>query len=171
MSMHPLTRLLEALLFVAARPLRISELAELTQTPAEDIAAALEQLQTELTGRGLCVVLDASSAELGTAPDLNPQLEGFLQAENRTPLSKPALETLAIILHRQPIAKHEIEAIRGVASDQIIRNLLGRGFIEEAGRSPEPGRPMRYGTNTTLLRHLGVASLEELSLPDNSHAT
>jgi segregation and condensation protein B len=168
--MQQLIRQLEALLFVAARPLTLSELASLTETPGEDVAAALELLQSELGERGITLVRSESSAELASAPDLAPLVERFLQDETRTPLSKPALETLAIILHRQPIAKHEIEAIRGIASDQIVRNLLGRGLIEEAGRSQEPGRPVQYATNTALLRFLGVTDVSELPLPDRGNA-
>ena len=159
--MPKLSHQIEALLFAAARPLTVRELAEATGEPGEDVSVALDELGSSLIG-GVVLIRSGQSAELATAPGFTKVVEKFIQGEAATPLSKPSLETLAIIAHKQPVTKHDIEEIRGIASDQTIKNLLGKGLIEEVGRSPEPGRPVQYGTGTTLLRHMGVASIEEL---------
>ncbi len=164
--MHELATQIEAILFVSGRALTVAELAAAIGAPMEDISAGLELLQTKLEDHGLRLVRAGNRVELVTTPEMGELVERFLQAETATPLSKPALETLAIIAHRQPVSKPQIEAVRGIASDQTLRNLLGRGLIEEVGRSPEPGRPTCYGTTTALLRQLGVAALSELEWPD-----
>lgn len=163
--MQQLILQLEALLFVAARPVGYRDLAKLTHTPVEDVMSALEELNSELEGRGVRIILGKHDAEMATAPELAELVEGFLQQESATPLSKPALETLAIILHQQPVTKHQIDEIRGIASDQTIRGLLHRGLIEETGPSKEPGKPMQYATTTALLRQAGADSLSTLTQP------
>jgi segregation and condensation protein B len=86
----------------------------------------------------------------------------FLQEETNSELSKPALETLAIVAYRGPVTKSQIEAIRGVASETMLRNLLARGLILEAGKSQEPGRPIRYAISHSFLQHFGLTSAAEL---------
>jgi segregation and condensation protein B len=162
--MRLLINQLEALLFVAGRPLTVAELAKATEAAPEDVASALEELQTDLASRGLRLVQTDTTAELVSAPELSSVIAAFTENEAARPLSKSALETLAVVAHKQPVTKHDVDSARGVASDQSLRSLIGRGFIEEVGRSKEPGRPPLYGVTTTLLKQVGVAKVDELGL-------
>jgi len=100
--------------------------------------------------------------QLVTAPEAASYVERFLGLEARTRLSRAALEALAIIAYRQPITRPEIEAIRGVSSDSVLRTLLRVGLIEEVGRASTVGRPILYGTTFEFLQHFGLRSLHEL---------
>ena len=139
--MRDLLQQIEGLLFVAGRPVELRELAVLTGAPPEDIATAIETLEHDYSGRGLTLVRALGKVEMMTAPAASKVIASFLETEMATPLTKPALETLAIVIDKQPVTKQAVEDIRGVVSDQIIKNLLSRTLIEEVGRSSEPGRP------------------------------
>jgi len=89
-------------------------------------------------------------------------VERFLGLEATSRLSRAALETLAIIAYRQPISRPQVDAIRGVNSDGVIRSLLSKGLIEEVGRAEGPGRPILYGTTAAFLQAFGLTSLDEL---------
>jgi len=162
--MQPLVNQLEAILFISGRPLTLAELAEHTEAASEDVSAALDVLAEDLSNRGIRLIRTDASAELVTAPDLSQLVVDFAQTEAATPLSKSSLETLAVIAHRQPVTKAEIDESRGIASDQTLKNLLARGLVEVVGRRLEPGRPPQYGVTTALLRQLGVSSAEDLSM-------
>jgi segregation and condensation protein B len=99
---------------------------------------------------------------LVTAPEVSLVVKKFLQDEARSELSKAALETLAIVAYRGPVTKAGIEQIRGVASETMLRNLLARGLIEEAGRVDEAGRPQQYAVSQTFLHQFGLTSTKDL---------
>lgn len=153
---------LEALLFAAPGPAALSQLAEALGAETAEVEAALGQLQHEYLGRGLRLQTLRGRAQLTTAPEFGDQVQRFLQLDNRSRLSRAALEVLAIISYRQPITRPDIDAIRGVNSDTSLRTLLRHGLIEETGRDPGPGRPILYATGTEFLQHFGLSSLEEL---------
>ncbi len=89
-------------------------------------------------------------------------VEHFLGLEATSRLSRAALETLAIVAYQQPVTRPQIEAVRGVSSDGVMKSLLGKGLIQEIGRTEGPGRPIMYGTTPDFLQHFGLNSLMEL---------
>ncbi len=101
-----------------------------------------------------------------TAPDLSPFLKKLYKQHHIERLSKPALETLAIVAYRQPVTRLEIELIRNVNIDGMMRNLLDKDLIRVCGRKKAPGRPKVYGTTRKFLEHFGLKSLEELPKVD-----
>jgi segregation and condensation protein B len=162
---------LHAILFVATEPLSAEHLAEAVEANIEAVAKALTELTTSLQQTGVRLSHLDGKYRLVTAPNTAATVRRFLQAESKAELSRPALETLAIIAYRGPLTKAGIERIRGVASDTIVRNLLGRGLILEAGKSSEPGRPQLYAVSHTFLQHFGLTDPSELPpLAEEQHA-
>jgi segregation and condensation protein B len=162
-----LTSTLEAILFTASEPLGIARLATLTGDTAGNVETTLKALGKRLTG-GIRLSHNAGTYRLVTAPETAGVVRSFLEDTSRQDLSRPALETLAIIAYRGPITKSRIEQIRGVASEAMLRNLLARGLITEGGRSPEPGRPQAYVISHAFLQHFGLTSTKELPpLPED----
>jgi segregation and condensation protein B len=152
----------EALLFVADSPVSAGRLAEALQVAPGQVERALDDLEATYAERGLRLQRAGSRVQLITAPEIAPFIECFLGLEVRTRLSQAALETLAIIAYRQPITRPEIEAIRGVGSDSVLRTLVSLGLIDEVGRAPTVGHPILYGTTFEFLQHFGLRSLEEM---------
>jgi segregation and condensation protein B len=152
---------LEAILFVAPEPISAKRLAQATGAGTAELDQALNELDARLLG-GIRLSRLGGEYRLVTSPGVAGVIRQFLQAESKNELSRPALETLAIIAYRGPLPKSAIEHIRGVASDTMLRNLLARGLITEAGRSTEPGRPPLYAISHTFLQHFGLTSLSEL---------
>jgi segregation and condensation protein B len=161
MANPALTHQLEALLFVASEPLTTERLAAIVGATPEAATQALKELEQHLQG-GIRLSHIHGRYRLVTAPDAADTVRAFLQDEVKTELTRPALETLAIIAYRGPLTKTAIEQIRGVASDTMLRNLLARGLITEAGKSNEPGRPLRYTVSHTFLQTFGLTSLRDL---------
>lgn len=163
--MQPLARLVEAALFAADRPLRLDELEQLApEADRESLLAALGELRDHYRAEehGVELVELAEGFQLLTRPEY---AEALVQARiiNRPrKLSVAALETLAVIAYRQPVGRAEIEEIRGVAADGVLRLLLERGLIAVVGRGEGIGRPLLYGTTPAFLELLGLSSLEEL---------
>jgi segregation and condensation protein B len=156
---------LEALLFVAERPLSRRELATLTGASGETIDARLGDLEVTLEGRGIRLLIDADRVALATAPEAG-LLVGRYVGREPTRLSPSMLETLAIVAYRQPVTKAGIERIRGVDAEYAIRGLLHRRLVVELGRAEAPGRPFLYGTSFDFLERFGLTSLEELPVLD-----
>ena len=152
---------LEALLFVAERPLSRREIATLSGVDRATVDERLGDLEVSLAGRGIRLVLSADRVELVTAPDAGPLIARYVGAD-AVRLSPASLETLAIVAYRQPVTKAAIERIRGVDSDYTVRTLLHRRLVVELGRSDGPGRPFLYGTGFEFLERFGLTSLEEL---------
>jgi segregation and condensation protein B len=152
---------LEALLFVAERPLSRREIATLAGVDRATVDARLGDLEVALAVRGIRVVSSGDRVELVTAPDAGALIARYVGAD-AVRLSPASLETLAIVAYRQPVTKGAIERIRGVDSDYTIRSLLHRRLVVELGRSDGPGRPFLYGTGFDFLERFGMSSLEEL---------
>lgn len=157
-----LAALVESLLFVAEGPVELRHLAAALEVSISDIENALADLEQSYHSRGLRLQRARGRVQLTTAPQAAPYIERFLGQGNKSRLSLAALETLAIIAYRQPITRPEIEAIRGVNSDGVIRTLLSKGLIEEVARAEGPGRPIQYGTTFAFLQHFGLTSLQDL---------
>jgi segregation and condensation protein B len=158
----------EALLFVSERPVRVSEiikvLSDSSSVSPHSVVAALEELKIEYiqTQRSFRLVEIAGGYQLRTVPEMAPYITKFLTGQERTRLSRPALETLAITAYRQPIARSQIESIRGVDVGGILKMLQERGLVKIVGRTEAPGRPFLYGTTSLFLEHFGLNSLADL---------
>jgi segregation and condensation protein B len=151
----------EALLFVASEPLSIKQIAKLARAQETEVAATLQQIATDYTDRGIVLREVAGGYRFATSPHAREAVEAYLLPA-KTTLSVPALETLAIVAHLQPVTKSEIEAIRGVNSDSVVSTLLDRSLILEAGRKEVIGRPMQYKTTAFFLESFGLRSLDDL---------
>ena len=152
---------LEALLFVAERPLGRREIAAVAGVDQATVDARLGDLEVSLRRRGIRLVLSGDRVELATAPEAGALIARYVGAD-AIHLSPASLETLAIVAYRQPVAKSAIERIRGVDSDYTIRSLLHRRLVVELGRADAPGRPFLYGTGFEFLERFGLTSLDEL---------
>jgi segregation and condensation protein B len=126
------------------------------------VTKALENLASEYQERGLRLQFHQSEVQLTTAPELATDIERFLRLERVTRLTRAALEVLAIIAYQQPVTRPQIDSIRGVNSDSVLRTLLRYGMIEDVGRSDGPGRPILYKTTAEFLQHFGLTTLLEL---------
>ena len=152
---------LEALLFVAERPLSRREIATLAGTERAIVDARLGDLEVSLRARGIRLLADDDRVELATAPEGGTLVARYVGAD-AVRLSPASLETLAIVAYRQPVTKAAVERIRGVDSDYTIRTLLHRRLVVELGRSDAPGRPFLYGTGFEFLERFGLTSLDDL---------
>lgn len=163
-------RLLEAVLFAAAMPLPIDTLAEIFDCePAElEESLALYGKELEEQERGIRLHQTGAGAELVSAPECSTYVEKIREKE--ATLSRAAMETLAVVAFKQPVTRAEIEELRGVNSERVLKQLLEKELIVELGRRDSVGRPVLYGTTDHFLRSLGISSLDslrgELMLPD-----
>ncbi len=153
---------LEALLFVTAEPVPPTQLAAALEVSAAEVETGLDELEQALRTRGLRLQRHAGRVQLTTAPETAELIERFLGLEAISHLSRAALETLAIIAYQQPVTRPQVEAVRGVNSDGVMKSLFGKGLVQEFGRAEGPGRPILYGVTPDFLRHFGLGSLSEL---------
>ena len=174
-----LANVVEALLFGAQKPLTPRELLAAVKGAGKDdelrsndfarsneaeIAAALESLKIEYVqqGRAFQLVEKAEGWQLASDASYSPWVRQLFPAAKPARLSPPSLETLAIVAYRQPITRADIEAVRGVAVDGVLQNLMERGLVKIAGRAEVPGRPLLYETTEFFLEHFGLRNLDEL---------
>jgi segregation and condensation protein B len=174
-----LTRVVEALLFSAQKPLSIREIAmaikgadvedelspnQFARVREAEVAGALEQLKVEYIEQERAFQLNekAEGWQLATDPKFARWVRRLFPAPKPARLSAPALETLAIIAYRQPITRADVEAVRGVNIDGVLQTLMERGLVKIAGRAEIPGRPLLYETTRFFLDHFGLRTLDEL---------
>lgn len=158
----PLSVKLEAILFVAAEPVTTAQLAAALDVAPSVVERGLNELDASLSTRGLRLQRHAGRVQLTTAPQLAELIERFLGLESTSHLSRAALETLAIIAYQQPVTRPQIDSIRGVNSDSMMKSLLNKGLILESGRADGPGRPILYSTTPEFLQHFGLNSILEM---------
>jgi segregation and condensation protein B len=154
--------LVESLLFVADEPVTVSRLAQALEVTPGEIEQALADLREKYADRGVRLQRVGSRVQLVSAPESASYIERFLGLELHSRLSAAALEALTIAAYQQPVTRHQVEAVRGVNSDSVLRTLVGKGLIEEVGRLDAVGRPILYGTTFEFLQFFGLASLHEL---------
>jgi segregation and condensation protein B len=154
--------MVESLLFVASEPVPITQIAEALEVKLAEVERALTELNAAIVARGVRVQRKGDKVQLTTQPECAPYVEKFLGLDLTTRLSKPALETLAIIAYQQPVTRAQIEHVRGVNCDAVLATLLNRGLIEELGRLETAGRPIQYGTTFAFLQHFGLRGLEDM---------
>jgi len=153
---------IEAMLFVSAEPVPVAQLATALDVTTSVVERGLKELDESLSARGLRLQRNAGRVQLTTAPELAPLVELFLGLEATTHLSRAALETLAIIAYQQPCTRPQVDSIRGVNSDGMMKSLLSKGLIQESGRTDGPGRPILYSITPEFLQHFGLSSIIEL---------
>jgi segregation and condensation protein B len=166
-----LSSAVECLLFVAGEPLSLTDLAKALQCDELTAEEALRDLQLDLGehNRGLQVVSIAGGYQLSTKME-HAEAVGRLLARGASKLSRAGLETLAIIAYRQPVTQPEIEAVRGVSSGGVVKTLLERRLIAEAGRKQAVGRPILYTTTPEFLHYFAIRDLGELPPLDEAEA-
>ena len=165
-NLLPITAKVEALLFVSPTYAQPKQIADALGVSISDVKDAIDTLNEEYKSRGIRLQENKGRFQITTAPEVSSEVETFLHLEKTSRFSTAALETLAILAYQQPITRPGIDAIRGVNSDSVIRNLLSKGLIEEIGRSDGPGRPILYGTSPEFLQYFGLSSLKELPTID-----
>ena len=158
----PLSVKIESILFVAAEPVAVGQLATALDVSTSVVEKGLNELDESLSTRGLRLQRNAGRVQLTTAPQLAELIERFLGLESTTHLSRAALETLSIVAYQQPVTRPQIDAIRGVNSDSMIKSLLNKGLVLEMGRAYGPGRPILYSTSPEFLQHFGLNSILEM---------
>ena len=156
--------IIEAVLFVADRPLSAGQLAILIEMDSDDIELLIHELQKEYddTKRSFQIMEIANGFQICTRSEYALWIKKFYTTEISSRLSMSALEALAIIAYKQPVTRAGVEEVRGVISDSVIRTLLERNLINITGRKDAPGRPLIYGTTSDFLIHFGLKDLNEL---------
>jgi len=155
-------QIIEALLIATDEPLTLDRITDITQLQKEEIQQCLEQLNQEYMNsqRAFQIKEIAGGYQIYTLPVFADWV-GALH-DHKSKLSRPALETLAVIAYHQPITRAEIEKVRGVDCTYILDALIQKGLIRTSGRLPVPGRPIRYATTREFLRYFGIKDLDEL---------
>lgn len=166
--------IIEAMLFVSDKPLFIQEikgvLEEFDTRQIKDVIVELIK-EYEETQRAFTIKEIAGGFQIVTDPMLAPWLKKLYKTSGADRLTGPSLETLAIIAYKQPVTKPEIEAIRGVNVDGVLKTLIEKNLVRIAGRKDTVGRPILYGTTQEFLQYFGLSSLEELPKLEEFHFT
>ena len=156
---------IEALLFVSEKPVVLDQFKEVfPELKPSQIYDLIKELQEEYVNReaGMVVVEIAGGWQMLSNSHAAAYIRAFYKTKTREKLSRPALESLAIIAYKQPVGRAEVEVIRGVNSDGTMAHLLNKGLIKITGRKEVPGRPFLYGTTKEFLEYFGLKSLEDL---------
>ena len=156
---------IEAILFVSDKPVTLDQFKEVLETvSASDIKRTIGNLQKEYEQKnhGMVIVEIAEGYQMLSSKHYALAIRRFYKTKHKEKLSKPALESLAIVAYKQPVTRMDIELIRGVNSDGVSEHLLAKGLIEIVGRKEVPGRPFLYGTTKRFLEYFGLKSLEDL---------
>lgn len=166
MEDHQLKSAIEALLFVSGNPLTLDRLKGIFEAEAtpDQIEEQVRTLQQDYSDRGAGIMVSevAGGYQFATRPEHFSWIRKFKSVKVSSKLSKPALETLAIVAYKQPITRTEVEAIRGVNIGGIMRNLMERRLVKIVGKKDVPGKPMMYGTTLDFLQYFGLKDLSAL---------
>lgn len=164
MSLSHEAALIEAILFLESDPIDASSIAKIGGFPTDVVLAALSDLQKEYQDRhaGLAVEEIADGFVLAPRSDLWSALKPRYGKKNEMNLSRAALETLSVIAYSQPVTKAEIESIRGVSPEGMIRLLLSKKLIKQVGKKDSPGRPVQFGTTEDFLKAFRLSSIADL---------
>ncbi|MCF7874980.1 MAG: SMC-Scp complex subunit ScpB [Candidatus Omnitrophica bacterium] len=164
MDIEKVKSILESLLFVNERPIQLAEISRILELKNKEIKRAFETLKDEYKNRdsGIAIVSVAGGYQMCSAPFNEPWIKKMYSHQNKQKLSTASLETLAIIAYKQPITRVEIEEIRGVNVDGVVRKLGELGLVKTAGRKEVVGKPFLYITTRKFLEYFGINSLEDL---------
>lgn len=156
----------ESILFISKKPINAKEISECCSFEIGTVEKILEELKLEYESKTLQIIKLAKGYIMATRPEFSEYIESFLKNPLHITLSPQALETLSIISYKQPVAKPDIENIRGVMCDAVIKSLLEKKLIKEMGRADKIGRPILYGTTHDFLKHFGLNDLNDLPALD-----
>lgn len=159
-----LKQILEAVVFASPEPVKLSRLAQFLEVDLSQLKQVAKNLTEdyEMNERGIRLVEVAGGFQFVTAPASAPILREYFKKDKKVRLSRSALETLAIIVYNQPVTRPEIDAVRGVNSDGVLKTLLEKRLVDIAGRKDEPGKPLLYRTTDEFLKVFGLKSLKDL---------
>lgn len=159
-----LKAIVESILFVNEKPIPAEEIASALDLEKQEVISSIEQLRQEYQQRasGLCIVNVAGGYQMCTVPENAEWIKKVYKEKFKHRLSSASLEVLAIVAYRQPVTRLEIESIRGVNCDQVVRSLLGMGLIKIKGKKDVIGRPFLYGTTRKFLEYFGLNTIGEL---------
>ena len=169
-----LTGVVEGILFVVGdEGITLKDLAETLSLSLEETKAILKELQNEYEKetRGIRISFLGDAFKLTTKKEHKDYYEKLVDQGELTPLSQASLETLAIIAYNQPITRAEVDDLRGVSSQHIIRRLVARNLVKASGKSTLPGRPNLYETTSDFLDHFGLSTISDLPKIDDSEET
>ncbi len=152
---------IEAILFFKSEPVSTAYIARLLDVSEQEVIQGLAELETTLTERGVALVRNGTDVMLQTAPEATELIQKITKEELSHDLGKASLEVLSLVLYRGPISKSDIDYVRGVNSNFILRNLMIRGLIER-DESKSGGRGFIYKPSFELLSHLGIKNITEL---------
>ena len=161
-----LEHIVEALLFVADRPITSEEMQEATGAGLAEIERSLQSLKERYASRGIRIVVHGDSYQMCSAPEASRYCRNLLGLNATPKLTKASLESLAIIAYNQPATKAQIDHIRGVNSESPLSLLISRGLVASVGRGDQIGRPMLYATTVRFLAYFGIESLDDLPEAD-----
>lgn len=164
MNSDELAGVIEGILFGAGDGVSVSELCRCLDKPVAEVQFAMEILRQDYQSqaRGIRLVQTKDTYQLSTKPEYYTYIKEITRQQEKTGLSRAALETLAIIAYRQPVTRLAVDELRGVSSSSAIQRLLDRGLICDGGRLEAPGRPILYKTTNAFLKTMGLSSLKEL---------
>lgn len=154
-----ISRKIESLLFFKGEPVDVAFLVKALGVSEDEVKQGITLLEQNLSGRGIVLMQKGDEYMLSTAPEMGPTIEALIKDELNKELGKAGLETLATVLYRGPILRSEINYLRGVNSNYILRNLLVRGLIEKVDQG---GRSTAYQPTFELLSYMGVSKVEDL---------
>lgn len=164
MNSDELAGIIEGILFGAGEAVSTTDLCRCLDKPASEVQFAIEILKQDYqsNARGIRLVQVKDTYQLSTKPDYYGYIKEITKHQEKTGLSRAALETLAIIAYRQPVTRLAVDELRGVSSSSAIQRLLDRGLICDGGRLEAPGRPILYKTTNAFLKTMGFTSLKEI---------
>ncbi|MDK2878369.1 MAG: segregation and condensation protein [Thermoanaerobacteraceae bacterium] len=164
MEIDKLMSIVEGLLFVSGDPVNIGDLSRTLEISEDELLYCVRKLQEDYSSpaRGIMVSQVGKCVRLTTKPDIFPYVEKMFKPKVNSQLSRAALETLAIILFKQPVTKTEIEAIRGVNVEKALSSLQEKNLVHEIGRLDAPGRPILYGATDYCMEYFGISTLEDI---------
>ncbi|URN83656.1 SMC-Scp complex subunit ScpB [Acetobacterium wieringae] len=164
MNSDELAGVIEGILFGAGDGVSVSELCRCLDKPVAEVQFAMEILRQDYQSqaRGIRLVQTKDTYQLSTKPEYYTYIKEITRQQEKTGLSRAALETLAIIAYRQPVTRLAVDELRGVSSSSAIQRLLDRGLICDGGRLEAPGRPILYKTTNAFLKTMGLSSLKEM---------
>ena len=160
---------IEAVMFAYGDPITIEKLSEASGVDAETCVKLVDRLEQQYNVResGLRILRINNGFQIAARTEYADNIKKALETKKQQPLTQAAMETLAIVAYNQPVTNAFVEQVRGIDSSSVMRNLVERGLLEEAGRLDLPGRPISYLTTDTFLRCFGLSRIEELPpLPD-----
>ena len=173
MSEDNVKSVIEALLFSSDKPLMLEQIKSALGNPdTSELRKILQELSVEYqnSNRGMRIAEVAGGFQMITAPGFAPFLKKLYKQRRVENLSKQELETLAMVAYKQPVTKTEIESLRNVNADGVVKSLIEKGIIRVSGRKKAPGRPYLFGTTRKFLEYFGLKSLEELPKIENFQA-